>query len=108
MCLVKKGDPRACKVKAIESGADLTLPFNLEFSSHPGLGMVKGKDLHGIGNTMLIGETSSGNIMQFTVQNGGSDTDEQAEERKAFNKALSEAKTEEERNNLAEQIMDFG
>ena len=50
MCLVKKGDPRACKVKAIEQGANLRKQFPLEFSSHPGLAMIKGDDIRQVWN----------------------------------------------------------
>ena len=67
MCLVKKGDPRACRVKAIEEGNDLRNPFSLEFSSHPGLAMIKGDNIHGIGTFMLIGEATSDRVMQFQV-----------------------------------------
>ena len=63
MCLLAKGDPRACRVKAIEEGKNLKDPFPLEFSSHPGLSMIKGGDIHGIGAYMLIGEASSENVM---------------------------------------------
>ena len=110
MCLVKKGHPSACKVKAIEEGADLKQKFPLEFSSHPGLAMIKGADLHGCGNAMLIGESTDEKVMQFTVEKGGGggESDEQVKIREAFNKALSEAKTGEERVALADQITEFG
>ena len=42
MILVNKNDPMQVKIKAIEEGTDLTKPFPLSFSSHPGLGMIKG------------------------------------------------------------------
>lgn len=109
MCLLKKGDPRACKVKAIAEGADLTKPFRFEFLSHPGLAMIKGDDIHGIGAYMLIGESTSEKVLQFIVSKaGGGETDEQAKIRQDFNKALSEAKTREERVNLADQITELG
>ena len=64
MCLLKKGDPRTCRVKAIEEGRDLRKPFPLEFSSHPGLAMMKGGKVSYdsvFGNYMLIGETTGSN-----------------------------------------------
>ena len=43
MILVKRTDPRAVKVKAIEEGQDIIkTPFPLEFSSHPGLAIILG------------------------------------------------------------------
>ena len=65
MCLVKKGDQRACKVKAITEGADWSKEFALEFSSHPGLAMIKGPDLGGEGSIMLVGEATSDKVMRF-------------------------------------------
>ena len=45
MILMKKGDPKACRIRAIEEGQDLTKPFPLEFSSHPGLAMIMGDNI---------------------------------------------------------------
>jgi len=111
MCLVKKDDRRACKVKAIAEGADLKKPFPLEFVSHPGLAMIKGDDIHSIGAYMLIGESTSDKVMKFTVEAGGGgadETEEQTKVREAFNKALSDAKTPEERVELADRITEHG
>ena len=72
MCLLKKGDPRTCRIKAIEEGADLRKQFPLEFSSHPGLAMIKGDDIHGDGCYILIGESTDEKVMQFTVEKCGS------------------------------------
>lgn len=112
MCLVKKGDPHACIVKAIEEGKNLKEPFALEFSSHPGLAMTNGGDIHGIGTILLIGEADSDKVCKFTVENkegGESDeSEEQVQMREAFNNALAAAKTPEERVALAEQISEFG
>ena len=40
--LQKKGDENTLKFKALEEGRDLKKPFPLTFSSHPGLGVVRG------------------------------------------------------------------
>ena len=68
MCLLKKGDPRTCRIKAIEEGADLRKQFPLEFFSHPGLAMIRGDDIDKEGSYMLIGESTSDKVMQFTVE----------------------------------------
>ena len=72
--------------------------------------MIKGDNIHGIGAWMLIGDADSDKVLKFTVANGGSsgEDDEQADVRKRFNKALSEAKTPEERVKLADMIVEFG
>merc|ERR1719183_604152 len=72
--------------------------------------MIKGDNLHGCGAVVLIGESTSKKVMQFTVAKagGGGETDEQAKMRWAFNKALSAAETGEERVALADQITEFG
>ena len=77
MCLLKKGDHRACRIKAIEYGKNLKEPFPLEFSSHPGLAMIKGENIHGIGTYMLIGEASSDKVMKFTVEKGSEGENEE-------------------------------
>jgi hypothetical protein len=69
MCLLKKGDERACKVKAIAEGADLSKPFALEFISHPGLAIIKGENIHE-GAYLLIGESTSEKVMKWTVEIG--------------------------------------
>ena len=68
MVLLEKGDSRACKIRAIEEGHDLREPFPLEFSSHPGLAMIRGDNIHGIGTWMLIGDANSDKVMKFTVE----------------------------------------
>ena len=70
----------------------------------------KGDDIHGCGSTILIGEASSAEVMKFTVEKGGGggETEQEAQMREKFNKALAAAKTPEDRVKLAEQITEFG
>jgi len=67
MVLLKKGDPNACRIKAFEEGHDLTKPFTLEFTSHPGLAMIEGGDIDGWLTYMLINDVSNKKVLSFTA-----------------------------------------
>ena len=57
MCLVKKGNKNAVRITAVELGKNLAKPFPFVFSSHPGLGMIRGPKVSKHGEIMLIGES---------------------------------------------------
>ena len=71
LILAKRGDENTVKLNAVDEGMDLTKPFPFTFSSHPGLGMVKGPDVHGCGFVMVIGDAE--NAVNLTVEKNQSD-----------------------------------
>lgn len=90
MILVKKGHPQAVRVHAIEEGKDLRKPFPFTFSSHPGLAMLRGPKVHGMGEIMYIGDADSDNIVNVTVEQskgGGEESPKDKELREIISKA---------------------
>jgi hypothetical protein len=75
LILVKKGHKQAVRVHAIEQGKDLRKPFPMSFSSHPGLAMLRGPKVHGMGEIMYIGDADSKNIVNVTVEQPGGGED---------------------------------
>jgi hypothetical protein len=47
----------------------------MSFSSHPGLAMLRGPKVHGMGEIMYIGDADSKNIVNVTVEQPGGGED---------------------------------
>ena len=109
LILVKKGHKQAVRVHAIEEGRDLRKPFALSFSSHPGLAMLRGPKVHGMGEIMYIGDADSDKIVNVTVeQPGGGEDPLEKELRVRISKTMAGAKTPEEVVALADLIAEPG
>ena len=110
LILVKKGHKHAIRIHAIEEGKDLRKPFPLSFSSHPGLAMLRGPKVHGMGEIMYIGYADKENIVNVTVEQagGGGEDPLDKELRERIGKAMAEAKTPEEVGHLADLIAEPG
>ena len=66
LVLAKRGNKNTVKLNAVDENKDLTKPFPFTFSSHPGLGMVKGPNVHGCGFVMVIGDAED--AIDMTVE----------------------------------------
>lgn len=79
----------------------------MSFSSHPGLAMLRGPKVHGMGEIMYIGDADSDKIVNLTVEQPGEDPLEK-ELRERISKTMAEAKTPEEVVKLADLVAEPG